>query len=299
MSVNYPMNYLNTLKLDLKFNEPLKDYTTFKIGGPAQVLVKPGDTAELQALIKVLIENGEKFFVLGCGSNLLISDEGFKGVVISLRQGEFLRIEENGVELKIGAGVKLSALLGFCVKNGFSGLEFAAGIPASVGGAVKRNAGIKQRCMADVVKDITYIDNAGEVKTLIEPELKFRYRGLDLDMAAITAVTLRLAKIKPGNVAKKIRGFFDLKMSTQPLSEKSAGCIFKNPQTGSAGRLIEEAGLKGKRVGGARVSEKHANFIINENNATAEDVLRLIDIVKEEVKLKKNIILQPEVDILA
>lgn len=293
------MSFLSSLNLKLKFDESLKNYTTFRIGGPASVLAEPENMEELKYLLKILGENGEKFFVLGGGSNLLVSDEGFDGVVISLRHGEFVKINSEGCEnLKAGAGVRMPALLGFCAKNGLEGLEFMAGIPASVGGAIRRNAGPKEKTISNVIKDITYLDKKCEIGKLSMHELNFSYRSLNLEFSVLIGATLKLKKSTPQKVRENIRCFFDAKREKQPIGERSAGCVFKNPEIKSAGILIDEAGLKGRRYGGACVSEKHANFIVNENNATAEDVLRLMDIVREEVWLKKNVILDTEIDII-
>lgn len=292
------MNYLKASKLNLIFNEPLKSYTTFGIGGCADVLTRPKNTAELSSLIRVLKKARENFFILGCGSNLLINDEGFKGIVISLRQEEFLHIDGVVEHLIVGAGTRISTLLGFCKKNGFSGLEFMAGIPASVGGAIRRNAGTDKRAMAEVIKDITYLDEKGKLRTLPAKDLNFSYHYLDLELSAITRATLKLKRSSQEKVEKNIRFFFDLKKQKQPLEKKSAGCIFKNPEFMKAGLLIEEVGLKGRHCGGACISEKHGNFIINEDNATYNDILYLIDLVRKEIKLKKDILLETEVNIL-
>jgi UDP-N-acetylmuramate dehydrogenase len=292
------MSYLNNLRLNLRFNEPLKNYTTFRIGGSAGVFAKPKNTKELKSLLKMLIKEKKRFFILGRGSNILVDDEGFKGTVISLGEGEFLRVEGTPEKLVVGAGTKISKLLAWCEKNGFSGLEFMAGIPASIGGAIRQNAGLRKRTIAEAIKDITYLDEEGELETLQGRDLRFSYRRLELKLTAIIAATLKLTKSTPGEVTERIRYFFNLKRKKQPLEEKSAGCIFKNPDTKSAGLLIEEVGLKGKRRGGAFVSEKHANFIINKKDATCRDVLELIDLIKREVKLKKNILLEEEINIL-
>lgn len=292
------MNFLERSNLKLKFDEPLKNYTTFRIGGPATVLAEPENIEELRYLLKALLEEGEKFFILGGGSNLLISDEGFRGVVISLQRGEFIETSGSCENLKVGAGVKIPALLGWCGKNGFEGLEFMAGIPASLGGAIRRNAGMKEKTIADIIEDVTYLDEKGEIRKLSRQELDFSYRSLNLEFSVIVGATLKLKKSGPQKVRENIRFFFDVKRQKQPVGERSAGCIFKNPEIQSAGILIDETGLKGRRCGGACISEKHGNFIVNENNATAKDVLRLMDIVREEVRLKKNVILEPEVDII-
>ena len=233
------MNYLKASKLSLKFNEPLKNYTTFGIGGKASVLVRPENIEELKFLIKTLLKTGENFLILGCGSNILINDEGFDGVVISLRQGDFLHIGNKAGNLEVGAGTRISTLLGFCEKNGFSGLEFMAGIPASVGGAIKQNAGILKKTMAEVIKDINYLDKKGEIRTLSDKDLNFSYRYLDLEFSVITGATLKLKKSSPKKVRENIRLFFNLKRQKQPLEKKSAGCIFKNPKFMNIGALIE------------------------------------------------------------
>jgi len=292
------MNYLKTSKLSLKFNEPLKSYTTFGIGGKASVLVRPKTKEELKFLIKTILKRRENFLILGCGSNILVNDKGFRGVVISLRQGDFLHIGNEPGKLEVGAGTRVSTLLGFCEKNGFSGLEFMAGIPASVGGAIKQNAGIRKKTIAEVIKDISYLDKKGENRTLSDKDLNFSYRCLDLEFSVITGATLKLKKSSPEKVRENIRLFFNLKRQKQPLDKKSAGCIFKNPKFINTGVLVEELGLKGMCWGGAQISEKHGNFIINKDNATYNDILHLIDLIKKKAKLKKNILLEVEINIL-
>lgn len=293
------MNYLSSLNLNLKFNEPLKNYTTFGIGGNARLLAKPKNINELKKLIKISLEKKERFFILGCGSNLLVRDEGFDGTVINLNQGEFLRLEKINNIVEAGAGVRIASLLGWCRKHGFSGLEFMAGIPASVGGAVKQNAGSSSRTIAQALAGITYLDKNLELKKIPAEELKFSYRHLELDLTVIVSAAFKFNKSTPAEVMEKIHSFFDLKNQKQPLREKSAGCVFKNPAAFSAGVLIEEAGFKGRRLGGAKVSEKHANFIINKDNAVCRDVLSLIELIKKEIKLKKNILLEEEINILS
>lgn len=292
------MNYLSSLNLDLKFNEPLKNYTTFGIGGNARLLAKPKNTSELKELIKISLEKEEKIFILGCGSNMLVRDEGFDGTVINLSQGEFLRLEKMNNIVEAGAGVKIASLLGWCRKHGFGGLEFMAGIPASVGGAVKQNAGSSDRTIARPLAGITYLDRNAKLKKIPVEKLKFSYRRLELDLTVIVSAAFKFNKSTPLEVGKKIHSFFSLKNQKQPLREKSAGCVFKNPGALSAGVLIEEAGFKGIRLGGAKVSEKHANFIVNEDNASCRDVLNLIGLIKKEVKSRKNILLEEEINIL-
>jgi len=293
MLVKLLMNYLKASKLNLEFNKPLKKYTTFDIGGPVDVLARPKNIQELEFLIKAISKAEENFFVLGCGSNLLINDEGFRGVAIKLGQEDFLRMKYEAGNLEVGAGQRFPAVLAYCEKMGLGGLEFMAGIPASVGGAVKQNAGGRHGVISEVVESVTYINKEGKTLCVPVKGLDFSYRRLNLELFAISKVVLKVEKREPEKVI-----FFDSKRKTQPLGEKSAGCIFKNPKYGSAGILIETLGLKGRCFGGARVSTKHGNFIINENNAVFSDVLSLMELIRTEVKLKKNILLEAEINIL-
>ena len=185
------VNYLNNLKIDLKLNEPLRNYTTFDIGGEAKVLAKPRNLRELIAVFSYSLDREEKYFIIGNGSNLLVKDEGFGGVVISLGQGDFLKIEGESRSLRVGAGIKISKLLGFCEKEGMSGIEFLAGIPATLGGAIKQNAGSKDATIANVIKEITYLDKQGKLKTAQRKDLNFSYRKLNLDLAIITEANLK------------------------------------------------------------------------------------------------------------
>lgn len=288
---------------EVRFHESIRAHTSFRLGGPADLLVFPRDASDLQKVLALVRQERIPLFVLGRGTNLLVGDSGFRGLIISLREGfrevEILQEEGSHCQLQCGAGVRLASLIGYSLKEGLSGLEFAVGIPGSVGGAVVMNAGLNRQTIGQLVDWVLLMDRQGQVSRIEGAKLCFAYRCCHLPPGSIVlSVALTLRRCTPPEVQRKTRAFFLWKRSVQPLTAWSAGCIFKNPSQDSAGRLIESVGLKGYRVGGSRVSEKHANFIVNEGQATTKDVLKLISLIQKKVYLVKSIWLEKEVETL-
>lgn len=277
-------------------NEPLSRHTTFKIGGEAEMLVTVSDVQQLKAVIKACNDNEIDLFVLGKGSNLLISDQGMKGVVLTL-DGEFKEISIKENKIVCGAGVNLAKLCAFALNHSLSGLEFAYGIPGSVGGAAYMNAGAYGGEMKDVVTSVTHITKNGELVTLNKEELKLSYRHSIYKETddIILFVTMELENGSEKEIKAKMDDFLNRRKTKQPLDFPSAGSVFKRPQGNFAGTLIEQCGLKGKTIGGAQVSQKHAGFIINIGDATCEDVLNLVKYVQDTVKEKTGYFLEREI----
>ena len=282
----------------LRRNEPLAKKTTLRVGGPADFYVEPASEPELAAILKICGERKVPFVVLGRGSNLLIKDAGVRGVVICLAHPNFSRVEIIGQRLHCGAGARLKKVAMEARRNGLSNLEFFEGIPGSVGGALRMNAGAMGSWMFDVVETIRFMDHAGLARERMASEVNVEYRGCPLfaNHIALGAV-LKGEPASREAVEQRMQTFSRKRWTTQPPAP-SAGCIFKNPKAIPAGRLIEELGLKGARVGSAVVSDVHANFIVNEGDATAKDVLGLIEIIQQCAKTARGIELETEVEII-
>jgi len=293
------MNWWRNLKGKVRLQEPLKNHTTFKIGGPAKFFIEPRDPEDLKLLLGLAKKNKFSLYLIGRGSNLLISDKGINGVVIRLSGPYFRNLFCKNNYLYAGAGVLLSSIVLFTREHGLSGGEFLTGIPGTVGGALAMNAGVAKEYMSigNIIKDVTVMDYAGDIKTLDKKDIKFAYRKSSLSKYIILNATIRLKKNNKKEIGDRIKEYFDSRKRTQDLSRPSAGCVFKNPAGDSAGRLIDLCGLKGKRIKDAAISLKHANFILNFGKANAADVRRLMDLVKKEVHSKFNIDLTPEIKI--
>ena len=316
---------------------PLCDYTSFAIGGPAMALVTVEEMSELQRVLVFLQEQKILWRIIGKGTNLLVSDSGFAGVILLLGKGfgtiHQLKTELNavppatenfsansrfavteGAVLQVGAACSLARLVGWCTDQGLTGLEFAAGIPGTVGGAVIMNAGAWGREMAEVLVSVTVVTPAGEMRTLPRAELDFGYRiwhdyscqvpGVgesEGDVGAkriVVGVELQLAPGDQEQIRAVCQSYREKRRLKQPNKECSAGSFFKNPEGDAAGRLIEASGLKGVRVGGAMVSPVHANFLVNSGGATAEDIVKLMKKVQAAVQKDSGILLEPEVHFL-
>jgi UDP-N-acetylenolpyruvoylglucosamine reductase len=282
----------------LRAEEPLAKRTTLRVGGPADCYAEPASEADLAAILQLCAERGEPITLLGRGSNLLIRDGGIRGVVISLAHANFSRLEIQHDRLRAGAGLRLKLLAQEARRAGLGGLEFLEGIPGSLGGALRMNAGAQGFWMFDVVESVRCMDRAGHVEERPARDLPARYRGCPffVDHVALGAV-LRGVPERPDVIAERMSQFSQRRWETQPAAP-SAGCIFKNPPSIPAGKLIDELGLKGARVGGAVVSDMHANFIVNEGAATAHDVLQLIDLIRDKARRERAIELETEVEIL-
>ncbi len=277
--------------------EPLRRYTSLGIGGPAQALVFPSDAEDLQQLLKLAHDAAIPFYVLGAGSNLLVRDGGFKGLVVSLCLG-FKRISHRENIIKVQAGAHVSKLLAYAQANNLGGLEFLAGIPGTVGGAVAMNAGAGGSEIGQRVKAVSVLTPDVQYVRFTREKINFGYRSSSLaDCGIVLGAELELSPMDSGAVADKVSRFLSERKRNQPAGS-SAGSIFKNPPGDYAGRLIEEAGLKGVSIGDAQVSAQHGNFILNKGTASARDVEALIQLVQKEVARKKGVCLEPEVKII-
>ena len=279
--------------------EPMTKHTSFHIGGPAELMAQPQSEAELQSLLLKAAEAAVPVTLVGNGSNLLVRDKGIRGLVIKL--GSMLRdIKVSGNVLTFGSGVSLAQASKKVAELGLSGMEFAVGIPGSIGGAVYMNAGAYDGEMAKVVKSVRVMDAAGEVSELSAGELDFGYRHSALQGSGkiVTSVTVELAAGDKQAIAEKMADFSNRRITKQPLELPSAGSMFKRPPGYFAGTLIDQTGLKGYTVGGAQVSTKHAGFVVNIGGATAADVLQLISDVQAKVFAAHGVHLEPEVLVL-
>jgi UDP-N-acetylenolpyruvoylglucosamine reductase len=282
----------------IRRDEPMAKHTTLRVGGPADVYVEPASEADLAAILKFCSERGVKFFILGRGSNLLVRDGGFRGVVICLAHPEFSKIEDDGERLRCGAGARLKNVAVEARRNALCGLEFLEGIPGSIGGALRMNAGAMGSATFEIVESVRLMGFDGNVRELSPSEMAVEYRSCATlkNCIALGAVLCG----KPDSVesiAQRMSAFSQKRWASQPAAP-SAGCMFKNPPTIPAGKLIEELGLKGTRVGGARISQEHGNFLVNDGNATAADVLALIGILQAKAKAERGIELHTEVEIV-
>lgn len=284
---------------DVGFDIPMKEHTGLSIGGPADVFLRPEDPLSIRNLMVTLKNKGVPFFTLGGGTNVLIRDGGIEGVVLSLK--EFGRIEvlkegNSSAELFVEAGVPLQKLVNFCKERGYSGVEGLTGIPGSVGGAICGNAGSYGCEMKDTLMSVAIMDADGRLDRFRAEGLGFAYRTSGISPTDIVlSANMKLGRDEKEVVAARTEKFFSEKKQTQPISERSAGCVFKNPPAGSAGRLIDEAGCKGMKAGGIEVSSVHANFFINKRGGTASDYLELMDRVSLVVQEKFGIALEPEI----
>lgn len=292
------------------FDEPMARHTTFKIGGPADALAKPQNESQLRQLIQWAGQNSIPYLVFGGGSNLLVRDGGIRGLVICMRaMAGDVRWQPSPPQVFVtaGAGVPTRRLCALALKQGWEGMNFALGIAGSLGGAVLMNAGTAHGSMADVLSAVTVMTGSGEIERIARDQLQVQYRGLQwpphvqnaLNRTIVMSADFRLTMGDRDLVRRQAGRLMRARVRKQPSWEPSAGCFFKNPSAQMpAGRLIDQAGLKGLRVGRAQVSQRHANFIINRGSATASDVIGLVEQIRKTVNAKYGIILQPEVRIV-
>jgi UDP-N-acetylmuramate dehydrogenase len=282
---------------NVKFNEPMHQHTYFKVGGKADIFVEVNNEGELNKVVELCNQFQTPYFILGSGSNLLVKDKGIRGVVIKL-VGDFKKIQLfDNCRIVAKAGVLLQKLVNFSCKNVLSGLEFAVGIPGTIGGAVVGNAGIKDKSISNLITAVSVLDK-GKIKKLLPKDCEFSYRNSNLKKFIILDVEILLTKNKFCSIVYNLDKYKQKRRNTQPISSKSAGCIFKNLEGFAAGKLIDDAGLKGTRIGGAYISHKHANFILNDGTASANDILNLIALIKEKVFDKFGIELEEEIIIV-
>jgi len=280
----------------VSFNAPLKDYTSFRIGGPADVLVEPADVDDVARLVRQTRAQKLPLFVVG-GTNLLIRDKGIRGVVVHLGKLRAIR-EEAGAVLYAEGGVGMPTLIGYAIRHSLAGLEWAAGIPGTVAGCVVMNAGTRLGEMKDSVKAVRLVNRKGEIVDIPASEIPFAYRRATLPVGIVVGVWVQLKAGVRADVEKVVKDYLHYRRDTQPLTLPSAGCVFKNPPKDSAGRVIDLAGLKGAQVGDAQVSEKHANFIVNQGQASAKDVLALIRKVRAAVARGTGVKLELELKVV-
>ncbi len=280
----------------IALNEPLARYTTFRIGGEADYYVEPSDIDDVINIVKYANKQAIPYYVMGNGSNILISDEGIKGIVINL-EGAFNYLKQSDGLIVAGAGVKLAKFVDYCIQNSYAGVEMLAGIPATVGGALIMNAGCYGGETAEHVTEVKVIKNE-KLKSLSKDECGFRYRNSDLKSMVVLEATFKLASGDKEELNRKRKEFIVNRNQAQPVEIPNAGCIFKNPKEHKAAILIDQSGLKGTKYGGAMVSTKHANFIVNYDNATAHDVIELVKIIRSKVHEKTGIDLEMEVKLV-
>ena len=291
------MSIFSGLEDIVEQDHPLAPHTWYRLGGPAEFFIRPRTVDELQDVIRRCNENHVHVHVMGFGSNLLVSDEGVRGAVIKLEGQQFGRTEFAAEQITAWAGAELSKLVLDCVDKGLSGIEVLTGIPGSVGGAVSMNAGGQFGDIGAAVDSVTLMDSQGTVFEKGKPELVFDYRSANIRAQFILSASLKLAQADPEQIMRTVKESWIYKKNNQPLNTRNCGCVFKNPPGASAGALIDRAGLKGHQIGGATVSEKHANFIVAGDGCTSRDVMRLIDAVKQRVREEAGVELEPEIEI--
>jgi UDP-N-acetylmuramate dehydrogenase len=279
----------------VKQNEALAPYTYFKLGGTAEVLVQPRSHVELAAVLRHCAEQQVPLRVLGGGSNVLVRDEGVRGAVLRLNEPAFTTIRVEGKRVRAGTGAGLAALISESARHGLAGFESLVGIPGTVGGALRGNAGDRSGEIGQFVRRVEVMDERGQVEVRERDELRFAYRWSNLDDPVLLTAEFELETDNADAIVKRMRKAWIQRKASQPLSFQAAGRIFKNPRGLNAAGLIEQAGLAKTRVGGAEVSDRNANFIIAHAGASARDVLRLIDLVRSRIKERFAVDLELEV----
>jgi len=275
---------------------PLARATSVGVGGPADYLVRGGEIPSLAQALEGLTGEGIPVELLGAGSNLLVSDAGYRGVVVSLADLPDAAVVEDEERVRVGAGARLPVLVNRLTRLGLSGLEWAEGIPGSVGGSVRMNAGAFKDSMQSCVREVTLLDRHGRVERLAVGTADFVYRGAPfVGERAVVEAVLQLSRRAPQEIEQIVGPFREHRRRTQPQGVRSSGCVWKNPPGSHAGRLIQEAGLKGMQRGGARISEIHGNFIVNTGGATFADVMGLADLIRERVMRSAGVVLEMEV----
>jgi UDP-N-acetylmuramate dehydrogenase len=277
--------------------EPLAMHTWLQLGGAAEYFAEPDNPEQLIALVRRCHAEGVEVRLLGEGSNVLVRDEGVPGLVVRLSSPEFHKIHVDGTRATAGGGALLGRLITTAVHRGLAGLEMLIGIPGTVGGALHGNSGTRSGDVGQWTAVATVLTPAGDVVERERDDMAFGYRQSSLDEPVILEATFALEQDDPRELAKRMQQQWILKKASQPLGHQAAGCVFKNPRGAGAGELIERAGLKGTRVGGAVVSDRHADFIIAEANCTSQDVLRLIELVRRQVRDRQGVELEPNLEI--
>jgi UDP-N-acetylmuramate dehydrogenase len=284
------------------FDEPMSNYTSMGVGGTADIFLSPITIEDLQTCISCLSDNKVPFIPVGNCTNLIVRDGGYRGAVISLKGLETVEVsneEEDAVLLRAQTGAQLSKLVELSVRKSLTGVEFCAGIPGSVGGGVKMNAGAYGKELKDVVAFVSLINGDGIIKEVARDNLQFEYRNLVLaDATVIVGAGFCLRRGSQADIRERISHIMGMRKTKHPLAYRSAGSVFKNPPNEPAGKIIDEVGLKGFRIGDAMVSKIHGNFIVNLGRATARDIIFLMDIIKKKVLEERGILLEPEIKII-
>jgi UDP-N-acetylmuramate dehydrogenase len=284
------------------FDEPMSNYTSMGVGGTADIFLSPITIEDLQTCISCLSDNKVPFIPVGNCTNLIVRDGGYRGAVISLKGLETVEVsneEEDAVLLRAQTGAQLSKLVELSVRKSLTGVEFCAGIPGSVGGGVKMNAGAYGKELKDVVAFVSLINGDGIIKEVARDNLQFEYRNLVLaDATVIVGAGFCLRRGSQADIRERISHIMGMRKTKHPLAYRSAGSVFKNPPNEPAGKIIDEVGLKGFRIGDAMVSKIHGNFIVNIGRATARDIIFLMDIIKKKVLEERGILLEPEIKII-
>jgi UDP-N-acetylmuramate dehydrogenase len=288
----------------IRFMERLSMHTSFRIGGPADIWIEPADVNELRKILAFAKDRRMKVSVIGRGTNILARDEGFRGIVIHLGSPEFKRLTVKGARLKVGAGFSLPQLVSLCCDRGLAGLESLVGIPGTVGGAIFMNAGGASnpifRNFGDFITSVKAMDYSGRILRLAKSDLEFGYRKSNLARWIIVEVELLLRMESGASLSSRASKFLKMKKAKQVLDSLSAGCVFKNPKDSqfTSGQMIDSLGLKGKSIGGAEVSKRHANFIVNRKGATCADVMGLIRLIRKRVEDNYKVKLELEVSVI-
>lgn len=277
--------------------EPLAMHTWFQLGGPAEYFAEPTTVEELVTLVRRCHEQDIRVRVLGAGSNILVRDEGVRGLVLHLTEPAFCTIEVEGQTLRAGGGAKLGRVVTTSVHHGLAGLESLIGIPGTLGGALHGNAATHSGDIGQWTEEVTVVTRTGQIAVRQREDLVFGYGQSSLDEPVILEARLELQPDDPHDLARRMQKQWILRKASQPMGHQCAGCIFKDPRGVSAGELIERAGLKGTRIGGAIVSDRHANFIVTEAEATSNDVLRLVDIIRAQVRDRLGVELELELEV--
>ncbi len=281
----------------VKTNVSLAEYTWLGIGGPATYFIEPRSVEQLAEVARRCTDNDVPIYVLGAGANLLVDDAGVNGAVVHLAGGQFSEVTTSPDSITAGAGADTGKLVLRCVREGLSGLEALTGIPGTIGGAIRMNAGGKFGDIGNAVQSVRVMTEAGEVFTRSRDELAFAYRSTNITEKFILSAEFRVTEDDPHRILKQVKQIWIYKKNTQPLAARNAGCVFKNPRGLSAGALIDRAGLKGRSMGGLRISDTHANFILAEPGAKASDFLKLINIIRETVYKKSEVYLELEMEV--
>jgi UDP-N-acetylmuramate dehydrogenase len=281
----------------VKANEPLAPYTYFKLGGPAEILVQPRSVDELAAVVSRCFQERVPLHILGGGCNVLVRDEGVRGAVVRLSAPVFTGITVEGKRVRAGTGAVLSALISEASRHALAGLETLIGIPGTVGGALCVNAGDRSGDIGQHVRKVEVLDAQGMVQVRDRDELRFASHWSNLDDPVLLTAEFELEPDDPDAIVKRMRKAWIQRKANQPHSFQAAGRIFKNPRGLSAAALVEQAGLPGTRVGGAEVSERHANFIVVQPGASSRDVLRLIDLIRSRVQERFHVNLELEISV--